>query len=154
EAGGCKSVNAAATNVTVADLQQPVVNGTPLTFCQGGSVTLAAQPGYSSYLWSNGATTSSIAVSTPGSYSVTVTNAAGCSATSNPVTTSLYPTTPPTITPSAMAFCAGGSVTLTANPSGMSYYWYKSGGGTIGSTQTVSVNQAGTYLVNVTDANS
>lgn len=43
------------------------------TFCAGGSVTITAGGG-TSYLWSNNATTSSITVSTPGSYSCQVTN--------------------------------------------------------------------------------
>ena len=46
----------------------------PTTFCAGGSVTLTATSA-ASYLWSTGATTQSIVVSTSGNYSVTVTNA-------------------------------------------------------------------------------
>jgi len=62
----------------------PVItaNG-PLTFCQGGSVTLTASAG-SSYLWSNGATTNAITVSTSGSYWVTVTYASSCTSTTSP----------------------------------------------------------------------
>jgi hypothetical protein len=63
-----------------------IVSGST-TFCQGGSVALTASEG-SSYLWSNGATTPSIEVSTAGDYTVTVTNSAGCSATSDTVTVS------------------------------------------------------------------
>lgn len=57
------------------------------SFCEGGSVTLTANEG-SSYLWSTGAVTQSITISTPGNYSVQVTNANGCIATSTitPVT--------------------------------------------------------------------
>ena len=44
-----------------------------------------------SYLWSTGATTQSITVTTAGSYSVTVTNASGCSATSVATSTSDFP---------------------------------------------------------------
>ena len=43
----------------------------PLSFANGGSVTLTASPG-TSYLWSNGATTQSITVSTSDTYSVTI----------------------------------------------------------------------------------
>ena len=71
----------------------------PTTFCTGGSVTLTASAG-SSYLWSNGATTQAINVTSSGNYSVTVTNASGCSATSaaTAVTVNALPTA--TITPS------------------------------------------------------
>ena len=42
------------------------------------SITLDAGPGYSLYVWSNGALTQSITVTTPGAYSVFAQNAAGC----------------------------------------------------------------------------
>lgn len=56
----------------------------PTTFCQGGVVTLQAEGGPSpqNYLWSNGATTQTISVTTSGNYSVTITHSNGCSATS------------------------------------------------------------------------
>lgn len=47
-------------------------------FCDGKSITLDAGAGHSSYLWNTGATTRTISVSTPGIYSVTVTNSFGC----------------------------------------------------------------------------
>jgi hypothetical protein len=54
--------------------------------CNGGSATLTASAGYSSYLWSNGETTSSITVSTSGAYTVTgFTGAQGCFAVSDTV---------------------------------------------------------------------
>lgn len=52
-----------------------------IDFCKGKNVTLDAGNGYSSYLWSTGATTQTITVSTPGNYSVTVTNSYGCQST-------------------------------------------------------------------------
>ena len=59
--------------------------GGPVSFCEGGSVTLTSSAG-SSYLWSNGATTQSINVTTGGNYSVQVTNAAGCQSAASGVT--------------------------------------------------------------------
>lgn len=47
-------------------------------FCEGKTVTLDAGPGFTSYLWSTGAISQSITVSTPGTYTVTVKNIFGC----------------------------------------------------------------------------
>lgn len=80
----CKdTVNA---NVTVYQL--PVVSlkisGDTIndsTLYEGDEVTLAVEGTVNSYLWSNGATTASIAVTDSGTYSVTATNSNGCSQT-------------------------------------------------------------------------
>ncbi len=75
---------------------EPIASASgPTTFCQGGSVTLDAGQGYTSYLWSpGGETTEAIVVSTSGSYSVSVTDSTGCQGTSPPtvVTVGQYPT--------------------------------------------------------------
>lgn len=42
------------------------------TICDGDTVTLAADPGYDTYLWSTGETSDSITVRSPGNYRVTV----------------------------------------------------------------------------------
>lgn len=51
------------------------------TFCQGGSLTLSAGNSGATYNWSTGSTANNITVSSAGAYSLTVTNAAQCSAT-------------------------------------------------------------------------
>jgi large repetitive protein len=150
DANGCSSGWSDPITVTVAS-PPPAPNVTasgPLTLCPGGAVTLAGPAGYS-YSWSNGATTQSITVSNAGSYTLTVTNASGCSATSAPkvVTTVTNPPAPVIAAGGPTTFCAGGSVTLTA-PSGYSYLW--TGGAT---TQSITVSTSGTWSVTVTDAN-
>ncbi|HVR38562.1 MAG TPA: hypothetical protein VMU84_05660, partial [Thermoanaerobaculia bacterium] len=146
-AQGCAS-SSSATTVVVNALPVATISASGVTtFCEGGSVTLTASSG-ASYLWSNGATTQSIAVSNAGSYSVTVTNANGCSATSS--ATSVIVNALPVATISASGpttFCEGGSVTLTAS-SGASHLW--SNGAT---TQSINVTNAGSYSVTVTNAN-
>jgi uncharacterized protein YjdB len=77
---GCTSAVSATVNVN-AGTTASITAGGATTFCQGGSVVLTANAG-STYLWSNGASTQSITASASGSYYVTVSNAAGCSATS------------------------------------------------------------------------
>ncbi|MCE3074599.1 T9SS type B sorting domain-containing protein [Chryseobacterium gwangjuense] len=54
-----------------------------IDFCKGKSIILDAGSNYESYLWNTGATTQTITVSTPGNYSVTVTNIWGCQDTDN-----------------------------------------------------------------------
>ena len=146
---GC-STTSAATAVTVNPLPATpsVTAGGPTTFCAGGSVTLTAPAGYT-YTWSNGATTQSIATSASGSFSVTVTDGNGCSATSAPsvVTVNALPATPSISAGGPTTFCAGGSVTLTA-PAGYTYAWSNGA-----NTQAVTINNSGSYSVTVTDAN-
>jgi hypothetical protein len=66
-----------------------VTPASPVNLCDGGSVTLDAGPGYTSYQWSTGAVTRTVRVSQAGIYTVTVSNEAGCVGTSAPVTVSL-----------------------------------------------------------------
>jgi len=71
-------------SVTVLPFTAPVINSNRPSICEGVDLaTLSVSGSYTSYLWSNGATTSSITVSTGGNYTVTVTNASGCSGSSS-----------------------------------------------------------------------
>ncbi len=74
---GCEGID----EIKVDLIQKPIVSlGTDINQC-GGEVTLdAGNPG-STYLWSTGETTQTITVTISGTYSVTVTNAEGCSTT-------------------------------------------------------------------------
>lgn len=140
----CGSASA-TTSVTVNPL--PAANITPggnTTFCQGGSVTLTASAG-TSYLWSNNATTSSINVSSSGNYTVQVTNANGCSATSSATQVIVNPLPTATITPDGnTTFCQGDSVLLAAN-TGASYLWSNNA-----TSQSIYVTAAGNYSVTIT----
>ena len=107
----------------------PIVLPTPTistsgstAFCAGGSVTLTASAG-SSYLWSNGATTQSITVSAAGSYTVTVTNASGCSGTSAATNVIVTTINDQTVSAAPVNLCTSGSstVTLAASQAGIYY---------------------------------
>src|ERR1035437_4565981 len=146
---GCQSAASAAKIVTVNALPviPAITAGGPTTFCAGGSVTLTSSAG-TSYLWSNGATTSSITVTVSGSYTVQVKNVSGCqslpsSATS--VTVNPLPTTPTITASGPTTFCAGGGVTLTPS-AGTNYLW--SNGET---TQSINITISGSYTVKVTN---
>ncbi len=136
------------TIVVVNSLPSTTVNASgPTTFCQGGSVTLTSAATSSSFLWSNGATTSSINVSTSGSYTLTVTSSNGCSAISSAISVISNNTIPSIITPSgSTTFCQGGNVNLTAN-TGIAYKW-----STGATTATINVTTTGNYTVSVTQS--
>ncbi|HMT28072.1 MAG TPA: hypothetical protein PKD91_02210 [Bacteroidia bacterium] len=144
---GCAAIsNAVTVNVSQAP-SATITAGGSTTLCQGATVTLNAPAGAASYLWiPGGQTTQSITTGTAGSYSVRVTNAGGCSTTSNPVTVSVGNTPAANITAGGpTAFCQGGSVTLTASAAN-AYLWFPGGQ----TTQSITATSANSYSVRVT----
>ena len=142
---GCQSATRTAVTLTInATVPASIIAGGPVSFCQGGSVVLTANTG-SSYLWSNGATTQSITVSATGNYSVTVTQAGGCTdvSASTVVTVNQLPVADITAN-GATTFCDGNSVVLTATP-GNSWLWSNGA-----STQSITISTTGNYSVTVT----
>ena len=133
--------------------------------CVGGSSTLTATPtggtGAVTYQWRNngspitGATSSTYATNTAGSFSVVINDGRGCPATSNAVSISTT-----TLSVNAVAstdiICAGATVTFTANPTGnngaTTYQWQKDNANIGGATgSTYQTNAGGSYRVIVTD---
>jgi gliding motility-associated-like protein len=77
---GC--ISAARAAVTVNALDVPTVGpDEQVVFCDGKQEVLDAGVTNIAYLWSTGATTQSIIIAQAGTYTVEVTNTAGCSAT-------------------------------------------------------------------------
>jgi hypothetical protein len=90
-ANGCTGVSASQSVTVNPNPSTPVINASgPLTFCSNTSITLTSTAA-TGYLWSTGVTTQSINVNSAGTFTVTVTNANGCSATSASVTTNTLP---------------------------------------------------------------
>jgi Secretion system C-terminal sorting domain/PKD domain len=95
----------ARDSVQIDLAQIPIVNLGQPAICNGQSAVLDAGGGYAQYAWSNGATTQTIAVTTPGFYLVTVTDALGCQgsdvvnvpAQSTPVAGFNYSVVPPSV---------------------------------------------------------
>lgn len=59
--------------LTLTLIEKPKANITDIMpICEGSSITISANNGYDSYLWSTGETTSSISVSQPGNYNVVI----------------------------------------------------------------------------------
>jgi len=145
--GSC-TATAPSVSVTLGTGSTPTITASgPTTFCTGGSVTLTSSSATGN-LWSNGATTQSITVTQSGTYSVTVTSGqcSGTSTATNVVVTA-QPAAPTITASGPTTFCAGGSVTLTSS-SATGNLW--SNGAT---TQSITVNTAGSYSVTVSSGN-
>ncbi len=115
----------------------------PTTICDGESVALTAPEGFN-YEWSTGETTQTINAMAAGSYSVRITDDAGCWANSSAIEVVVNPDETPSINAlSELLVCAGDAVVLRASDA-ESYEW--SNGET---TQEVMVFESGTYTVSV-----
>ncbi len=125
------------------------------TPCNGNtgtaSVTVTAGTAPFSYLWNTGDTTSAIANLTSGTYSVTVSAAGNCSATSSVAVTSSNGVT--LSISSTNTTCGNSNGTVTVNTSTGSspftYLWNNSS-----ASPSLTNLAAGNYSVTVTDANS
>lgn len=145
------------TNSTVIvpctlNVQNQIPNGVDLgkdtTHC--GALNLDAGSGYSSYLWSNNATTQVISVASSGTYSVTVSNGGNCvSSDTIQVTINPLPTVGITGVPSSV--CEDNSaVSLTAYPAGGLYL----GNGVSGNSFNPSTAGTGTHTITYTYTNA
>jgi gliding motility-associated-like protein len=145
-AQGCKSRD----TMRVLNLYPaPVVDlGHDTSFCHGYILPLnAGNPG-STYLWQNGTTGQTLAVSTPGLYWVQVTNANGCSKRDSLRVFNVYPS-PVVNIGNDTSFCAGNSITLNAGNPGLGYIWQNGA-----TTQTITASAAGLYWVLVYNGNN
>ena len=139
-AKGCDSI--VTLHLTILPLPTPGIFGSTV-ICQGEATTLTASGG-TSYVWSDASTDNSITVSQSGIYTVTATNAQGCSAPAS-VTVTVNPL--PNVNISGNTnICAGSSTTLTASGAN-SYIW-----STGDSTATTTVSAFGVYTVTGTSS--
>ena len=161
-AAGNYSVTVTDTNGCAATASPTVTQSTPATLttsvtnitCFGGTgaINLTATGGSPfTYNWGGGVTTEDRTGLATGTYTVTVTNAQGCTST-----TSATVTTPSVLALSATATninCIGGSTgAINLTPTGgTSPYTYNWGGGV--TTEDRTGLAAGIYTVTVTDAN-
>jgi hypothetical protein len=125
---GCSAT--ATGSVTVNPVPTAVITVSSATICQGESTSLTASGG-TTYLWSTGAATASITVTTSGVYSVTVGNDLGCTDVAS-TTITVNPT--PVLTVNSPTIFAGQSATLTV-------------GGCEGGTLTWSTGETTTSLI-------
>lgn len=78
---GC--TNSLSKSINVVAPVEPTLVATRPALCAGETSTLTAEGTFTSYLWSTNETTASIEVSSPNDYSVTTTDANGCTASAS-----------------------------------------------------------------------
>ena len=135
------SVSSSATNVSCKDAGDGTIDAT---------VTGGTSP--YQYKWTNGATSQDLSDLAPGSYTLTVTDANGCTATTNNSITepsALLLTALMTETKCATSGTGALDLTVSGGASPYSYAWSNNA-----TTQDLTGLTAGSYSVTVTDANT
>ncbi len=158
DTNGCTASSNANLLINPLPLVGPILIAPSATICQGDTVTLTADPGFSSYLWNTGATTQIIQVTTTGTYGVTVTDANGCTAVPDSVDINVI-ATPLAIISGSHYICDSMCITLKANTGyNFMYQWLDAAmnpiPGEILSTIMICGNTfQDTVFVEITDAN-
>lgn len=122
------------TQQTNGSFEASISHGNQLTICEGDSLQLTATSGLS-YTWSNGATTQSIYVKDPDTYTVTVTSICGTDETA-PVTIEVL-SRPEEPAAADQAICGGETLSLTAT--GTEVHWFDESMAEIGVGNSINV---------------
>jgi len=137
---GCKD----SANTQVVVTPNPIITVTPSSVCSGVQATAFASDAVS-YVWSDGGLTTNTfepVVTSQQIYTVTVSNAQGCSSTAT-----LTANPNPTVTATASEICAGDASTVAASGAD-TYNWSTSQSGSV-----ISVSPMSTMDVSVTGTN-
>lgn len=136
--------------ITVGDdqIEIPVNLGPDIDVCENETTNIDAGSAYTDYDWDpNGESSQSITVGS-GSYTVTVTDAEGCTDSDQIIINELIPTVTITSSDTDNTVCPGFTVDLTANTSESNIMW------STGETATTITVGPGSYSIEVTDGNS
>jgi gliding motility-associated-like protein len=114
------------------------------SLCAGDTLTLDAGSGFKSYQWSNGSTTQSINAAEAKSFSVTVTNADGCTTADTTNIVNIWPL-PVVNLGNVNGICVGEEIILNAGNYAQ-YLWHDGS-----TTQQYKATTTGIYYVAVTD---
>jgi len=144
---GCPAASDPLVFIETTPAALSISPASPITICSDPA-TLSASMGFASYAWSDGEVGMSNSVTTPGSYSVTATDAQGCIVTSSPVIVQTGSSVDIPVSPSISAICDNVPATLTAGSGFFNYVWNN---GALGQEITVSLPDF--YTVSATDAN-
>jgi hypothetical protein len=151
DAKGCTT--SAGYNVTQPAILTATATGTSTACSNSASVVAGGGMAPYTYLWSNGATTPAVSNIAAGTYSVTVTDANGCTKSAS-VSVSGGEAFNPSVAVTNVT-CAGGTngVLTVTNANGQSPFSYSINGINFQSSNVFSNLPAGSYNVSVVDAN-
>lgn len=149
---GCLDTN--SVSVTVSPAATTTISSAGGTsICPGQTFNLFSNTSYSTYTWSNGgSTTDSLAITAPGTYSLSATDANGCQYVSNALTITQSPALIVTLVAAGNVACNGGNdgyitVNATGGQAAYTYLWNDA------QDSSTAVNLvAGSYSVTATDA--
>jgi hypothetical protein len=150
-AAGCESSRVPVV-ATIREVPNPQL-GNDLDTCTFNAIPMTLDPGPqpagSTYLWDNNSTANTRALNTTGVYHVTVTTPHGCIGTDT-INISMREKPAIDLSVNGTSFCVGSTKILDAGPGGQNggtYYW-----NTGEQSQSIVVNNGGTYIVFVTSA--
>ncbi len=146
---GCEATNSISIVESAITTPTILINGAATaTICNGELATLDAGAGYTTYLWSNGATTQTAEIDVPDIYSVTVTNADGCQAINEATVEERFIGSPTILANGATTAeaCELEEVVLDAGAGYANYEWSNGETG-----QSITVVGASSFVVTVTD---
>ena len=127
----------------------------PLTICEGESIQLDAEAGFTNYVWvtpEGNEIGSSIQAATEGNYSLSAIDANGCTSVSENIIVNVN--TPELLSinySGSLTFCDGQSIDLSATSGFTNYVWVTPEGDENGST--LEAGDPGIYSVSAIDAN-
>jgi len=137
---GCTDID----TIVISYNALPNVNlGNDISSCSA-NVILHAGNNFTSYLWSNTSSDSTLVVNAPGNYWVEVSNALGCKA-KDTIAVNIISNLSVNLGPD-VAVCAGNLNTFDAGTGFTSYLWSNAA-----TSQTITVSTAGTYIVTVSN---
>jgi len=142
---GCGTIDRDTIVVTVGSAN--VNLGPDQSFCSGDSVQFNAGAGFASYVWNTTASSSSIYANSVGSYTVTVTDAVGCTDSDTADVLNVYALPNVNIGPDTTQ-CSG-NILLNAGAGFTNYLWQNGS-----SANNFNATSSGTYWVLITDTNT
>ncbi|MCE6992773.1 GEVED domain-containing protein [Dyadobacter sp. CY323] len=138
-----KTVTGSSTTISAT------ISGLDALSCSERRITLTANTDSQNptYIWSTGSTAKTINVTTPGTYTVTVTSGSCSTTATKTVTGSTAPPTVSVTSPSTVLSCSRTSIQLTATTTATNPTYLWSNGET---TRRIIVTTAGSYTVTIT----